>query len=465
MGSFMLNNSANVQSHSNGFTDGNSTSAIKRPPYSMEAEQAVLASILIDDKALDKIIHLLGVGDFYYPPHKLIFKELIDLAHNNKPLDIVTLVSSLNDKNLTEKAGGVEYISELVNIIPNSANIVHYANIVKDKSLLRALIDFSSEIAEKSYSYTGEISNLVDEAEKHIFSLAEFKLKNEIQPIGSIVKDTFEILEKLYGRNEQITGIPTGFIDLDKITNGLQKSDLIIIAGRPGMGKTAFAMNLALNTCSKYDKAAAVFSLEMSAGQLVQRLLASEAKIESTKLRNGRLNNDEWQRLASVGSELNDLKLFLDDTPAISSMELRAKCRRLKREYNLDLVIVDYLQLMSGSRAESREQQISEISRALKALAKELNIPVVALSQLNRGVENRTDKRPVPSDLRESGAIEQDADIIMFLYRDEIYHPDTKFPGIAELIVAKHRNGPTGTIKLAFLEQFTRFDNADLSSV
>ncbi|MEC9491248.1 replicative DNA helicase [Flexistipes sp.] len=443
------------------YSDNNSP-AIKKPPYSMEAEQAVLASILIDDKALDKIVHLLGVSDFYYPPHKIIFKELMELAHNNKPLDIVTLVSSLNDKELTEKAGGVDYISELVNIIPNSANIVHYANMVKDKALLRALIEFSSDIAEKSYSYTGEISSLVDEAEKHIFSLAEFKLKNEVQPIGVVIKDTFEILESLYGRNEQITGIPTGFMDLDRLTNGLQKSDLIIVAGRPGMGKTAFAMNLALNTCSKYDRSAAVFSLEMSSGQLVQRLLSSEAKIESTKLRNGRLNNDEWQRLASVGSELNDLNLFLDDTPAISSMELRAKCRRLKREYDLDVVIVDYLQLMSGSRAESREQQISEISRALKALAKELNIPVIALSQLNRGVENRTDKRPVPSDLRESGAIEQDADLIMFLYRDEVYHQDTKLPGVAELIVAKHRNGPTDTIKLAFLEEYTRFENAEL---
>lgn len=448
--------------NSSGNREGDS---LKKPPYSMEAEQAVLASILIDDKALDKIIHLISAGDFYYPPHKLIFKELIQLTRDNKPLDIVTLVSSLNDKNLTEKAGGVDYISELVNIIPNAANIVHYGNIVKDKSLLRSLIEFSSEIAEKSYSFTGDISDLIDETEKHIFSLAEFKLKNEVQPIGAVVKDTFEILQSLYGRNEQITGTPTGFIDLDKITNGFQKSDLIIVAGRPGMGKTAFAMNLALNTCSKYNKSAAVFSLEMSSGQLVQRLLASEAKIESTKLRNGRLNNEEWQRLASVGSELNDLTLFLDDTPAISSMELRAKCRRLKREYDLSLVVVDYLQLMSGSRAESREQQISEISRALKALAKELNIPVVALSQLNRGVENRTDKRPVPSDLRESGAIEQDADLIMFLYRDEVYHQDTKFPGIAELILAKHRNGPTDTIRLAFLEEYTRFENAEITTV
>jgi len=440
-----------------------SSKELRTPPQNIEAERAVLASILIDDKALDKIVHFISSDDFYHPAHKIIYSSLIKLSEENKPIDIITLSSRLEDANLLEKVGGIEYISTLVGIIPNSANILYYANIIKDKALLRNLISATSDISEKCYSHFGDVSELLDDAEKNIFRIAEYKLKSEVRHLGSIITETFEVLESLYNRQDKITGTPTGYVDLDKMTNGLQKSDLIIIAGRPGMGKTAFALNIALNAASKYDKTVAIFSLEMSSGQLVQRLLSSEARIESSKLRSGRFNMEEWTKLASVAGQLNELKIFIDDTPAISSMEIRAKCRRIKKEHGLELVIVDYLQLMSGSRADNREQQISEISRSLKALAKELNVPVIALSQLNRSVENRTDKRPVPSDLRESGAIEQDADVIMFLYRDEFYNKETKYPGITEVIIAKHRNGPTGTVPLAFIKEFTRFENAEIS--
>ncbi|MBZ4643964.1 MAG: replicative helicase [Deferribacteraceae bacterium] len=443
----------------------NSIKDPKMPPHDLEAERAVIASVLLEDKSLDKVVHLLNSDDFYHPAHRVIYSTLVRLSEENKPIDIVTLTSRLNDTDLLQKAGGIEYVSALVDIIPNAANIVYYANIVKDKALLRNLIAATSEISEKCFSHYGEVSEILDEAEKNIFRIAEYKLKSEVRNIGSIIKDTFEILESLYNRKDKITGTPTGFVDLDKMTNGLQKSDLIIVAGRPGMGKTAFALNIALNAASKYKKSVAVFSLEMSSGQLVQRLLSSEARIESSKLRSGRFNMEEWTKLASVAGQLNELNIYIDDTPAISSMEIRAKCRRIKRDVGLDLIIVDYLQLMSGSRADSREQQISEISRSLKALAKELDVPVIALSQLNRSVESRTDKRPVPSDLRESGAIEQDADLIIFLYRDEFYNKETKYPGIAEVIVAKHRNGPTGTIPLAFIKEFTKFENAEVRLV
>ncbi|MGA1845528.1 replicative DNA helicase [Deferribacter abyssi] len=440
-------------------------SKVRIPPHNLEAEQGVLASILLDEKALDKIVHLLQPDDFYHPAHKVIYSTLLKLSQGNKPLDVVTLISALTDMNLIDKAGGIDYISTLTDIIPNSSNVAYYAAIVKDKALLRNLIEISGYISSKAYEFTGDITDLLDETEKAIFQLAEFKLKGDVRSISDLLSESFELLQKLYEKKEDLTGIPSGFVDLDRLTNGFQNSDLIIVAGRPGMGKTAFALNIALNASYKFDKSVAVFSLEMSANQLVQRLLAAEAKIESTKLRNGKLNLEEWNRLAAVGSELNDIQLFIDDTPAISVMELRAKCRRLKKEHGLDLVIVDYLQLMTGSNSDSREQQISEISRSLKALAKELNIPVIALSQLNRSVENRSDKRPQPSDLRESGAIEQDADIIIFLYRDEVYHKDSKYQGLCEVILAKHRSGPTGSVYLAFLKEYTRFENADLRTV
>jgi replicative DNA helicase len=437
----------------------------KIPPNSIEAEQAILASLLIDNKAIDRIIDILENDDFYHPYNQLLYSTILELNSENKPLDLVTLIAKLEDKGQLAEAGGYEYISSIVDIIPNASNIVHYAEIAKEKAILRKLIDISTEMSERSFNYVGDINELLDEAERRIFKLAEYKLRNEIKPLSQLITEAFHSLETLYQSPGHLTGIPSDFIDLDKITNGFQPSDFIIIAGRPAMGKTAFALNIAMNASSKYKKSVAVFSLEMSSGQLVQRLIGSEARISSTKLKNGKLTMEEWQNLASIGGKLSEAKLFIDDTAAISAMELRAKCRRIKREHGLDLVIIDYLQLMGGSRAENREQQISEISRSLKALAKELNIPVIALSQLNRSVESRADRRPYPSDLRESGAIEQDADLILFLYRDEVYNKDTKFPGIAEVIISKHRNGPTGTVYLTFLKQFTRFENSAIESV
>ncbi|MCA1927732.1 MAG: replicative DNA helicase [Calditerrivibrio sp.] len=433
----------------------------KTLPYSVEAEQAVLASIILDNRALDRVIHLISSEDFHVPYNRLIMNNILSLHEDGRVIDIVTLIDRLTNENLIDKAGGVEYITGLVSILPNSANVVHYANIVREKSLQRKLIEKTTEISESAYNYTGDIHELLDEAERKIFAVAESRIKGDIKPIGSIINSTFEMIEALYNRQDQITGTPTGFTDLDRLTNGLQKSDLIVVAGRPAMGKTAFALNIGLNSCIKYSKTIAMFSLEMSSGQLVQRLLSAEANIDAQKLRNGKLTIDEWQKLAAVASELHDINFFIDDTPAISVTEVRAKSRRIKRDKGLDLVIVDYLQLMSSNKGDSREQQISEISRSLKALAKELDVPVIALSQLNRSVESRQDKRPIPSDLRESGAIEQDADLVIFLYRDEVYNKDTKEPNVAEIIIAKHRNGPTGTVKLTFLKQFTKFANLE----
>jgi replicative DNA helicase len=441
------------------------TTSTKIPPNSLEAEQAILASLLIDERAIDRIIEIIEIDDFYHPYHQSIYSTLLELNNENKPLDLVTLVSKLEDKGQLINAVGYEYISSLVDIIPYASNIVHYAELTKEKAILRKLINISSEMSEKSFNYAGDVNELLDEAERSIFKLAEYKLRNEIKPLGQLITEAFHSLETLYQSPGHLTGIPSDFIDLDKITNGFQPSDFVIIAGRPAMGKTAFALNIAMNAASKCKKSVVVFSLEMSAGQLAQRIIGSEAKINSTKLKNGKLTMEEWQNLAAIGGKLSEAKLFIDDTAAITVMELRAKCRRIRRENGLDLVIIDYLQLMGGSRAENREQQISEISRSLKALAKELNIPIVALSQLNRSVESRADKRPYPSDLRESGAIEQDADLILFLYRDEIYNKDTKFPGIAEIIISKHRNGPTGTVYLTFLKHFTRFENSAIESI
>ncbi|GAB1536111.1 replicative DNA helicase [Geovibrio sp. ADMFC3] len=435
---------------------------IKRvPPHSLDAEQAVLASLLIDDKAADKVLHMLTAGDFYSPIHQYLYSVIYKLHESGKPVDIISLANYANDRNELPRAGGVEYISSLVEIIPNSANAEYYGNIVKDKSTLRQLIGVAVEMTEDCYTRTDDVAEVVEAAEKKIFSLAEQKLKADVLPIGEHMHRTFEVLEKLYHRKEDTTGIPSGFMDLDQMTNGFQRSDLIIIAGRPGMGKTAFTLNVALNSSKSVREGkekfnVAFFSLEMSAQQLVQRLLSGEAGVNSNKLRSGKFSFEEWSRLTAAAGELSELGLYLDDTPAITAMELRAKCRRLKRENGLDLVIIDYLQLMGSNKTESREQQIADISRSLKALAKEMDIPIIALSQLNRGVESRIDKRPLISDLRESGAIEQDADIIVFLYRDDFYNKEKK-TGITEVIIAKHRNGSTGTVSLEFIGEYMKF--------
>jgi len=439
---------------------------IKRvPPHNKEAEQAVLASILLDEKALDKVMDKLRADDFYIPGHQYLYNRIIGLSEAGKPVDVVTLLGAMTDEELA-KAGGVDYVSSLVDIIPTSANVVHYADTVKDRSVLRQLIGLAVEVTENCYDMGESVSDVVENAEKRIFALAENKLKSGVESVGELMHSTLDMLDKLFKRSDQLSGLTTGFKDLNDVTNGLQNSDLIIVAGRPGMGKTAFSLNVALNAAYAADKkSVAFFSLEMSSQQLVQRLLAAQAGVDSRKLRAGKFSMEEWQKLAAVAGELSEMQFFIDDTPAINPLELRAKCRRLKREQGLDLVFVDYLQLMGATKGDNREQQISEISRSLKALAKELDIPVVALSQLNRGVEQRQDKRPLISDLRESGAIEQDADIIVFLYRDEVYNENSPEPGIAEVIIAKHRNGPTANIKLEFVKEFMLFRDAYLHTV
>lgn len=434
-------------------------SGIKRvPPHNKEAEQAVIAAVLIDEHALDKIVDKLKPEDFYLPGHQYLFSRILRLQETGKPVDAVTLLGSLTDEELT-KAGGVDYVSSLVDILPSSANVGYYSDIVRDKSVLRQLIGMAAEIAETCYGVDEGVEDVVEEAEKKIFSLAEKKLNANARSIGSLIPQTIESLDKLYKNKDILSGVTSGFADFNSVTNGFQRSDLIIIAGRPGMGKTAFALNVALNAAYSDDKkSVAFFTLEMSSQQLVQRLLSATAQIESAKIRSGHFTMNDWQKLVTVGGELAEINFFLDDTPAINPLELRAKCRRIKREHGLDLVFVDYLQLMSSSRGDNREQQISDISRSLKALAKELNIPVIALSQLNRGVEQRQDKRPLISDLRESGAIEQDADLIIFLYRDEVYSKDKCLkPGVAEVILAKHRHGATADIDLAFIKEYMQF--------
>jgi len=428
------------------------------PPHNKEAEQAVIAAILIDDQALDKIIDKIKPDDFYIPGHQYLYSRILNLQESGKPVDVVTLLGTMSDEELT-KAGGVDYVSSLVDILPSSANVAHYADTVRDRSVLRQLIGMASEIAETCYDNEGDVADVVEAAEKRIFSLAEKKLNSNARSIGSLIPATIDALDRLYKNKNILSGVTTGFKDFNEITNGFQPSDLIIIAGRPGMGKTAFALNVALNAAYADDnKSVAFFTLEMSSQQLVQRLLSSTAQIESAKLRSGNFTMSDWQKLSSVGGELSNIKFFLDDTPAINPLELRAKCRRLKREQGLDIVFVDYLQLMSSTKGDNREQQISDISRSLKALAKELDIPVVALSQLNRGVEQRQEKRPMISDLRESGAIEQDADIIIFLYRDEVYTKEKcVIPGVAEVILAKHRHGATGDVRLAFVKEYMQF--------
>lgn len=428
----------------------------RTPPHNKEAEQAVIASIFIDDKALDKVIDKLRPEDFYVPAHQNLFRRIIELQEQGKPVDVVTVMGAMSDEELS-KSGGVEYVSSLVDIIPTSANVGYYAELVRDRATLRQLIGVAVEMTEACYEQPDNVADVVEGAEKRIFSLAEHKLKSGVEHIGVLMHETIDMLEKLYQRSDQLSGVNTGFKDLNDITNGLQRSDLIIVAGRPAMGKTAFSLNIAMNASYLDKHSVAFFSLEMSSHQLAQRLLSAQAGVDSGKLRAGRFTMEEWQKLSAAAGTLNDMKFFIDDTPAINPLELRAKCRRLKREHGLDLIFVDYLQLMGSTKGDNREQQISDISRSLKALAKELDVPIIALSQLNRSVEQRQDKRPLVSDLRESGAIEQDADIIVFLYRDEVYNQNTPEPGVAEVIIAKHRNGPTGTVKLSFIKEYMLF--------
>jgi len=437
-------------------------SLYKIPPQNLEAEQSILGSILLENSAINSVLELLGPGDFYSEAHRKIFHLIIELTEKNEPVDLITLSNALKDKNLLDAAGGTAYLASLVDNVPSAANVANYAKIVKEKAILRGLIGSATQIINDCYETGSDVDQVLDHAEHSIFEISENKVRPSFFPIRDIVKDSFRSIEDLYARKELITGVPTGFEKIDDLTSGLQKSDLIIIAGRPSMGKTAFALNIAQYASLEAQIPVAIFSLEMSKEQLAFRLLASEAKVDSQRLRKGFLGETDWPKLTTAAGRLSDAPLFIDDTPAITVLEMKAKSRRLKADQKLGLIVVDYIQLMRGGNyRESREQEISEISRSLKALAKELKVPVIALSQLNRKVEDRTNRRPQMADLRESGAIEQDADVIAFIYRDEVYNKSEDNPekGIAEIIIGKQRNGPTGTVKLAFLEKFTSFEN------
>jgi len=443
----------------------------KLPPQSIEAEMSILGGILLENEAINRTLEILTPDDLYRENHRKIFRAMIELNERNEPCDLITLTTILKKKGELEEVGGGAYLATLVDYVPTAANIAFYCRIIKEKGLTRKLINAATEIVTRGYDDQMEVAELLDNAQKAIFEISENKLRPAFFPVSSVLRETIKNIELLYEKKEHVTGVPTGFIDLDEKTAGFQRGDLIIIAGRPSMGKTAFALNIAQYAALHSDQRTpvAIFSLEMSKEQLVTRLLCSESRIDASRLRTGHLVDTDWEKLARGAGKLHEAKIFIDDSPSISVLEMRAKCRRLKSEQNLGLIIVDYLQLMrGGSNPESRQQEISEISRSLKALAKELEVPVVALSQLNRGLESRTDKRPMMSDLRESGAIEQDADLIMFVYRETVYcekcknrdlNCDENHEHNAEINIGKQRNGPTGTVNLAFLGEYTRFEN------
>lgn len=440
------------------------TSALKVPPHSIEAEQAVLGGLMLDNNAWERVLDQVSDNDFYRHDHRLIFRAIYRLAERNDPFDVVTLSEQLDKEGQLTQVGGLAYLGELAKNTPSVANIKAYASIIRERATLRQLISISGEIADSAYEPQGRSGNeILDEAERKIFQIAESRPKDG-GAIGvvDLLKSTVATIDTLFNSTEAITGVSTGFADLDEKTSGLQSSDLIIVAGRPSMGKTTFAMNLVENALMRSDKLILVYSLEMPAESLMMRMLSSLGRIDQTKVRTGKLEDEDWSRLTSAVSMLQERKLFIDDTAGISPSEMRARTRRLAREHGeVGLIMVDYLQLMqiAGSSGDNRTNEISEISRSLKALAKEFSCPVVALSQLNRSLEQRPNKRPVNSDLRESGAIEQDADVIMFVYRDEVYHPETEYKGVAEIIIGKQRNGPIGTVRLAFQGKYTRFDN------
>ncbi|HOP41065.1 MAG TPA: replicative DNA helicase [Geobacteraceae bacterium] len=439
------------------------TNLHKLPPQSIEAEMSILGGILLDNEAINRVLDILVPEDFYRESHRKIMRAMIELNEHREPCDLITLTTILKRKGELEEIGGAPYLATLVDYVPTAANIAYYSKIVKEKAIARNLITAATEIVTDGYDDQAEIEELLDKAQKTIFEISENRIKSPYFPVNLILKDTIKYIEDLYEKKESVTGVPTGFVDLDNKTAGFQSGDLIIIAGRPSMGKTAFALNIAQYAAIHANPRhpVAIFSLEMSKEQLVTRMLCSEARVDASRLRTGHLQDGDWDKIMRGADKLHESKIFIDDTPAISIMEMRAKARRLKAEHGVGMVVVDYLQLMRGGASpESRQQEISEISRSLKALAKELSVPVVALSQLNRGLESRNDKRPIMSDLRESGAIEQDADVIMFVYRDEVYNkenPDVK--GRAEIIIGKQRNGPIGTVDLTFLGEFTRFEN------
>lgn len=452
-----------MQTHAISRNEDPETHAVKIPPHSIEAEQSVLGGLLLDNRAWDAIADRLSESDFYRPEHRHIFKTIVQLSYKNTPFDLLTVTETLKQDQILEQAGGEAYLFNLAQNTPSTANVSAYADIVRERSVLRQLIGVSSQIAESAFNPQGRNSvELLDEAERKVFEIAEQgNGRFEARKMSQLLAIATERMDALYHSDEPLTGLGTGFIDLDEMTSGLQAGDLVIIAGRPSMGKTAFAMNIVENVVMKYRKPVMVFSMEMPGEQLAMRLISSWGRLDQHKVRTGKLEQSDWIRVVSAVGALSTIPLFVDDSPALNPSEVRARARRLAREQgSLGLIVLDYLQLMQvPGFKENRTLEISMISRSLKTLARELNVPIIALSQLNRSLEQRSDRRPVMSDLRESGAIEQDADVIGFIYRDEVYNPDSPEKGIAEIIIAKQRNGPTGRIKLKFLGQFTRFEN------
>jgi len=432
----------------------------KLSPQNLEAEMAVLGSMLIDEEATGVAVESLNKDYFYKDIHRKIFEAILDLYNSNRAVDLITLTDELKRRGTLEEVGGASYLTNLANTVPTAANISHYVSIVKEKGILRTLINNATRIVAMCYEAHGNIDEVVDKAEGLIFEVSERRPQASYIHIKDIIQDSIDTIDKLYQKKEHVTGIPTGYIDFDIKTAGLQPSDLIIIAGRPSMGKSAFALGIAEYAGAVEKIPVAMFSLEMSKEQLVQRMLCAHAKVDAHKVRTGYLASSDWPRLTAAAGKLSEAPIFIDDAPAISAMELRAKARRLKAQQDIQLIILDYMQLMRGaSNTENRQQEISDISRSLKALARELNVPIVAISQLSRAVESRTDHRPQLSDLRESGAIEQDADVVVLLLREDYYNPTPDNQGTTEVIIAKQRNGPVGSIKLVFVKEYTRFEN------
>lgn len=435
----------------------------RTPPQNTEAEQAILGAILLEKEALITVSERITPEDFYRPSHQKIYQTMLDLGEKGEPVDLITVTAELQDQRLLEEVGGVSYLSDLAAAVPTAANVDYYAQIVGEKSMLRRLIRVATQIASTGYSASEEVSELIDDAEKKILELSQRRSSGAFIPIKDVLMETFERIEFLFNnRGKMTTGIPSGYVDLDRMTSGFQKSDLIILAARPSVGKTAFALNVAQNVAIRANETVAIFSLEMSAVQLVQRMICAEANIDAHRLRTGMLEDEDWEKLTMGISALSQSQIYIDDTPGVTVTDIRSKCRRLKAERGLGMILIDYMQLIQGrGRGDNRQQEISEISRTLKMIARELEVPVIALSQLSRAVEQRQDKRPMMSDLRESGSIEQDADIVAFLYRDDYYNPETEKKNIIEILIAKQRNGPTGKVELVFLKNFNKFVNLD----
>jgi replicative DNA helicase len=438
--------------------------ADRTPPHNIDAEQAVIGAIFLEPQALSSASEILLPEDFYRAAHQKIFDVILYLSEKGEPIDLVTVTSELQDRKLLEEVGGVSYLSDLANSVPTAANIEYYCKIVEEKSILRRLIRTATDITKQGFTGEEAVDDVLNEAEKNILEVSRRKRTGAFKAIKDVLVEAYDNIELLNNRDGDITGIPTGFANLDQMTAGFQRNDLIIVAARPSVGKTAFALNIAQNVATKADENVAIFSLEMGAEQLVMRMLCAEGNIDAQRLRTGRLEPQDWQKLTMAMGSLSNAGIYIDDTPGIRVSELRAKCRRLKQEHGLGMILIDYLQLIVGSSrsGENRQQEVSEISRSLKALARELEVPVIALSQLSRGVESRQDKRPMMSDIRESGSIEQDADIVAFLYRDDYYDKESENKNIIEIIIAKQRNGPVGTCELAFVKEYNKFVNLEM---